>query len=156
MAPPTVPIFDRFRAKYRVDESTGCWIWTAALMPNGYAQFRYSRAKNGYGHRFAYEHYKGSIPDGKQIDHLCKVKACVNPDHLEIVVAKENIRRIGPRRSANREKTHCKHGHPLVGDNVYRTPIGGRVCKTCRRESGKQWYHQKGRAKRRSAKPAPS
>lgn len=109
-------------------------------MPNGYAQFRYSRHKNGYGHRFAYEHHKGQIPAGRQIDHLCENKACVNPDHLEVVTPQVNIARIGPRRSANAEKTHCKRGHPLSGENLYVIPSGGRTCRTCRREHSHAYY----------------
>lgn len=141
MAPNTIPIEERFKEKYRVDQESGCWIWTASLMPNGYAQFRYSRAKNGYGHRFSYEHHIGPIPEGRQIDHLCKNKACVNPDHLDVVTPKTNIERIGPRRSANAEKTHCPRGHPLSGDNLYVFPNRrARTCRTCRREYAREYY----------------
>ena len=125
MAPPIVPILERFEAKYEVNPITGCWLWTAALMPHGYPQFRYSKAKNGYGHRFAYEHFVGPVPKGKHVHHICKNKICVNPAHLELITPKEypGIH--------NADKTHCKRGHPLSGENLMPNNYGRRVCRAC-------------------------
>ena len=142
MAPPTIPIEQRFHTKYRIDPESGCWIWTASLRANGYAQFRYSRAKNGYGHRFAYEHFVGPITEGSELDHLCNNKACVNPAHLQAVSHVVNIERRGPPRSANAAKTHCKRGHPLSGANLYVFPNGSRSCRICRRDYAREYYHR--------------
>jgi len=74
----------------------------------------------------------GPIPDGKQLDHLCRNHACVNPSHLEVVSGRENVvRGIGPT-AKNAKKTHCVNGHALTPENLYRhSPAGGRKCKAC-------------------------
>ena len=84
----------RFVKKYDVDELSGCWIWrkSSRLDPNGYSKFK-TMGKEISGHRWSYTYYKGVIPAGLQIDHLCMVTACVNPEHLEAVTQQENIRR---------------------------------------------------------------
>lgn len=134
MAPPTIPIEQRFASKYEVDPETGCWLWTASIRPNGYAQFRYSKGKNGYGHRFAYEHFVGPIDDGLTIDHLCRNRACVNPDHLEPVTQQKNVLRGMGKGAANAVKTHCPEGHPYEGDNLYVNPkTKRRTCRACQR-----------------------
>jgi hypothetical protein len=131
VARTAVPPEQRFAKKYRVDTKTGCWVWTTALMANGYAQFRWSKSKNGYGHRFAYEHFVGPIPEERVLHHTCGNKACVNPDHLQVVTQREHVLELTKGEAAkNALKTHCKRGHPLSGDNlaVYR---GHRRCLTC-------------------------
>lgn len=77
--------------QYKIDEN-GCWIWQLSLSVDGYASYEVNK-KYISGHRYYYEKYKGKIPDGFQLDHLCGNRACVNPDHLEIVSQTENIRR---------------------------------------------------------------
>src|SRR5688572_16860021 len=81
---------DRFRAK--VDRTGGCWLWTASRILSGYGQVRFE-GKNQRAHRVAYALVKGPIPEGLVLDHLCRVKHCVNPDHLEAVTQAENLRR---------------------------------------------------------------
>ena len=78
--------FERFIAK--IEKSDYCWIWTGTKNPKGYGKFGKT-----YAHRFSYEHYKRPIPKHWQIDHLCKVTSCVNPNHLEAVTLEENLRR---------------------------------------------------------------
>jgi hypothetical protein len=73
-------------------DSLGCWLWTASTDPKGYAQFDF-RTRNTRGHRFVYEALVGRIPEGLDLDHLCRVRRCVNPAHLEPVTRAENLRR---------------------------------------------------------------
>lgn len=122
----------RFEAKYEVAPS-GCWTWIAARNHYGYGQF-WKDGKPQYAHRVSYEHHKGPIPDGFQVDHLCRVRNCVNPEHLEVVTQRENNRRSGSPSAKNMLKTHCYKGHPLDGENLYVDPKGQRYCRVCRRE----------------------
>lgn len=112
--------------------SCGCWIWTGATMPNGYgvSQSR-RRAGSRLAHRIAYERGRGPIPAGLTIDHLCRVRSCVNPVHLEAVTARtNNLRGIGPA-AVHAKKTHCPRGHEYAGPNLHVTPGGERKCRRC-------------------------
>ena len=71
-------------------QESGCWIWTGSCMPHGYAKFFVDR-KTRIAHRWIYEQMRGPIPEGMHIDHLCRVRNCVNPDHLEVVTQRENL-----------------------------------------------------------------
>lgn len=144
-----VSILERFEAKYIPEPNCGCWLWTASLDGKGYGQFQIgTRAaqKLVRAHRFAYEQAKGPIPKGLDLDHKCRVRSCVNPDHLEPVTRSENLRRgVGPtltkvRRAA---QTHCKRGHPLDGWNG-----SSRFCKTCWQVSYERYLNNGGRKKR--------
>lgn len=129
---------DRFWNK--VDKTPGCWLWTGSVA-YGYGKFRDGRTV--LAHRWAYESIRGPIPTGLVLDHLCKVKHCVNPDHLEAVTHAVNVRRaatggVGSRapksgraRDAEGHFTHCPNGHPMSGDNLYVRPNGARSCKRC-------------------------
>lgn len=127
-------IQSRFWAK--VVKGDGCWAWAAARNQHGYGQFRLDGRMRA-AHRVAYELMIGPIPDGLDIDHLCRVRHCVNPAHLEPVTTQENVRR-GLLAETNRARgmaiTHCKHGHCLDGDNAYRGPDGFRKCRACHAE----------------------
>jgi HNH endonuclease len=134
---------ERFNAKYRVNEATGCWEWTASLLSTGYGQFRSGgRGSKMYkAHRYAYEAYIGPIPDGLQLDHLCRNSRCVNPHHLEPVTALENTARSELTAAyKNRAKTHCPQGHEYTPENVYINPAGSRVCRTCLNANSKLWH----------------
>ena len=120
---------ERFWPKVDKDGPGGCWLWTASIKPQGYGEMRVDGV-NCYAHRISYEHHKGPIPEGYQIDHLCRVRHCVNPDHLEAVTQAENIRRAP---NYNRAKTHCQYGHPYSGDNLYVLGNGWRYCRECQR-----------------------
>ena len=123
----------RFFDKVVVDPETGCHNWTGGQNGKGYGLFSIG-VKKYYAHRVAYELAKGKIPEGLEIDHLCRVRDCVNPDHLEAVTHKENLHRGETFAAANAAKTHCPQGHPLSGDNLYVDPRGRRECRTCRAE----------------------
>ena len=111
-----------------VEKTETCWLWTGYIKPNGYASFYPGGGRHVYkvyAHRFAYEMLAGPIPEGLEIDHLCNVRHCVNPDHLEPVTYRENTDRRVDR------KTHCKNGHPFDDANSYLWR-GNRYCRACR------------------------
>jgi hypothetical protein len=113
-----------------------CWIWLIRTSKSGYGLFNVLR-KNCLAHRFSFELLKEKIPKNMTIDHLCRVRNCVNPDHMEVVTLKENILRGNTRGAMNAVKTHCPQGHPLSGENVKIEHRGNgemRRCLTCRRE----------------------
>lgn len=83
-----------YRSRYIEEPNTGCWIWIYSLDRDGYAKADHGGSKI-YAHRLLYILYKGIIPLGYEIDHLCKLRCCVNPDHLEAVTKEENFRRVG-------------------------------------------------------------
>ncbi|WP_227412199.1 HNH endonuclease signature motif containing protein [Cryobacterium sp. BB736] len=132
------PAIDRFLEKVTPGDN-GCIEWTGGLNGVGYGQFYLGRKLSpntgkGYAHRWAYEHYVGPIPEGMHLDHLCRNRKCVNPEHLEPVTLRENLLRgIGPS-AVHAKKTHCPAGHEYAGDNLYNHPTKiMRVCRTCGR-----------------------
>ena len=133
----------RFFDKVVVDPKTGCWNWTAYRTWDGYGRFRLD-GKLHVAHRVAYELLRREIPEGRELDHTCRNRGCVRPDHLEAVTHQENMRRGV---SANRAKTHCPKGHPLSEDNIYVHKKGSRECKTCKLERDRR----RCRAKKKSA-----
>lgn len=127
---PQQHYIDKFWAS--VEKTSTCWLWTKKLNPAGYGQFYagviYQRGSAGktYAHRYAYELMVGPIPQGYDIDHLCRVRNCVRPDHLEAVTHRENMLRGDTIAARMAARTHCNHGHEL--DAVGPT---GRYCSTC-------------------------
>lgn len=109
-----------------------CWIWRANKTRGGYGMFRLS-GKMRLAHRVAYELAIGAIPEGLQIDHLCKERSCVNPFHLEPVTAKENTRRGDAPSARHALKTHCPLGHEYTAANLIHRNNGSRQCKVCYR-----------------------
>lgn len=131
-APPIPGPVDRFWAK--VDKSGECWEWTASRAGGGYGSF----TVNGRGqpaHKFAYELLAGPVPAGLVLDHLCRNRICVRPDHLEPVTERENILRGESEPAKNARKTHCHKGHKFTPETTYIYAASGfRMCRLCRRE----------------------
>ena len=132
-----ISLSERFEKKYQVNKE-GCWIWVSRMNPYGYGVLT-DYPIDGYhekriqAHRFAYEKYRGKIPEGLVIDHLCRNRACVNPWHLEITTAKTNILRGMGISAKEAKQTHCKRGHPFSQDNTYlRIRKDGSVHRDCR------------------------
>ena len=123
----------RFTAKVEVT-STRCWKWRGYLMPNGYGQFG-ADGVAVLAHRWAYEHWMGEVPQGLDLDHLCRNRWCVNPAHLEPVTRRENLRR-GIRKTGQES---CKNGHPLAGDNLKPTKDGRRQCRACQQAANRRY-----------------
>lgn len=123
---------------YIVDPDTGCWVWQRQKDTNGYGRLRLNGRAGGMtaAHRHYFESNVGPIPDGLEIDHLCRNRACVNPSHLEPVTKRENILRGGGTGAMNARKTHCVHGHEFTPENTDITIRGHRRCRICRRERG--------------------
>lgn len=143
--------------KYRELDANGCWIWTASKTWAGYGRLQVTdetgRSTAWGAHRAAYVAWIGPVPEGMQLDHLCRVRECVNPRHLEPVTCAENGKRspISPA-SINARRTHCTHGHAFDEENTYTYWHKGfqkRGCKTCRHD----WI-RRDRAKKQAAREA--
>lgn len=124
----------------RVAKSTvnDCWLWTGNISPNGYGRFG-----KIYAHRYAYISEYDGIPEGLDLDHLCRVRHCVNPRHLEPVTRKENVRRG----NGKGKETHCPQGHPYDSANTYFSKARfGRSCRTCNKERSRRSYAKRATA----------
>ncbi len=127
--------YERLKSKFIVNPETGCWEWTGAINSQGYGTFsdKEHGKRHVYAHRFSYEYVFGPIPEGLTLDHLCRVRRCINPFHVEPVTIRENNLR-GESPIAQRARAdHCPRGHPYDTSNTYYRPDGqGKQCLTCR------------------------
>jgi hypothetical protein len=122
-----------------VDKTATCWLWHGEVLRNGYGLAYLGRAPGRrlvrrLAHRLSYELAVGPIPKGLQIDHLCRVRNCVNPAHLEAVTPRVNVLRGDTITARNASKTACPRGHPYDEANTCRTLRGRRRCRTCARD----------------------
>ena len=140
---------DKLPQKYRdriiVEAETACWLWQKNINKAGYGHYQPSfRGKTYRAHRLIFELVKGHIPDGLEIDHKCRVKNCVNPEHLELVTHAENCRR-SPLNMLR--KSHCRNGHEFDGENtLWVRGTNGRPyrqCRVCNRASGQRQRDKK-------------
>lgn len=135
---PRLP--ERFWNKVMPEPNSGCWLWIGSTEGGGYGNVRFN-GPTRKAHRVSFEMLVGEIPDGLELDHLCRVRCCVNPLHLEPVTHAENVRRgeSGLRQS---NRTHCPSGHAYEGDNL--KIVGGeRYCVECLRRHGRTHWRKK-------------
>lgn len=135
-----VPFGPRRRVGHMVDAETACWLWVGTRGANGYGMVRVGSVRDGtrrwqLAHRAYYERFKGEIPSGLQIDHLCRNVSCVNPDHLEAVTPQLNCWRSNSPAGLSAHKTHCLRGHLFDQANTYfDKSTGHRYCRACSNE----------------------
>lgn len=136
------PLLARFEARIHRNDETGCWEWMGTITNvaergcGGYGiistgSYRRGTRRQTTAHRMLYETLYGPLQEGLELDHLCRVRHCVNPAHLEPVSHSENVRR-GTGAAFFRNKTHCPRGHAYTTENTYINPRGHRICRTCR------------------------
>lgn len=123
---------------------TPCWMWIPPTSKR-YAQFKID-GKHHAAHRVSYRVLVGDVPAGLELDHLCRVRMCVNPAHLEPVTHHENLLRGNAPAAINKRKTHCQNGHEFAGDNLVHTVSRGRpsrLCRTCLQNRKRRGYPTK-------------
>lgn len=135
-----------------------CWEWAGERSEHGYGRIKRNGVRQ-MAHRYVYERLVGPIPEGLELDHLCRNRACVNPDHLEPVTRRENILRGEGFASRQARATHCPQGHEYAGENLrYTTDKDGarrRVCRACNRERGRRYEARKRRLRDEGENLAP-
>jgi hypothetical protein len=127
---------DLFNQKWTLDVKTGCWLWTAARAGGGPGKAEYGyltfEGKNVYAHRVSYEHHVGKIPVGMTVDHKCRNKLCVNPDHLRLLTSEDNVR------CHFEAISHCPRSHEYTPENTHvaieKNGHRHRRCRACDRE----------------------
>jgi hypothetical protein len=135
-------VTDREYIEDRIEiDTSGCWLWVGHLESDGYGVFvrgttYLGTRRQGFAHRLAYETFIGPIPKRREVDHICRVRRCVNPEHLQVVTHRANMEAI-PRR------THCRHGHEYTEENTYYFPNGTYRCRECHRIEVREWMRAK-------------
>ncbi len=129
---------ERFWAK--VNKTDGCWLWTGSLTNKGYGSFSY-KGHTVQSHRYAHELLVGLVPEGLEVDHLCRNRACMNPAHLEAVTHRVNLLRGNSFSARYARVTHCPQGH-LYNEANTRLSHGRRLCRTCRNKASRTYKQQ--------------
>ena len=132
------------RFEEKINKTDSCWLWTGCILWHGYGQTYWNKKKE-YAHRVSYWIRKGEIPEGLILDHLCRVRSCVNPDHLEAVTYQTNVRRgvgVGKRGLINEGR--CINGHKYDKENTYLAPNNPyKFCRTCSKARLRKIYEKK-------------
>lgn len=135
---------EHFDAKWQAVTETGCWVWMGAIEGGGYGQYRWpgTPSRRTHAHRVSWMLRRGPIPEGMYLDHICRVRCCVNPSHLRVVTPRQNaIENSVGAAAKNAAKTHCPLGHPYTTENTYQYQYGTgglRICKQCSRIHGEK------------------
>lgn len=133
---------DRFWSK--VVPTGFCWEWTGRTQKRtGHGRFSPTHSTTIGAHRFAYELLVGPVPDGQQLDHLCRNPPCVNPDHLEPVTARENVLRGFGITADQSRRIRCPAGHEYTPENTRVSKRGFRNCRACARVRASEWAKEK-------------
>jgi hypothetical protein len=140
-----------FDARVSIVPITGCWLWLGEIKPNGYPTHWVDK-RHVHAHRFSYERYRGKLAPKLVIDHLCRNRWCVNPDHMEEVTQRVNVLRGIGIPAVNAKKTHCKQGHLLAGDNLI-SKGGTRICRTCKNEWQRAGWRRRAQVKLAATEP---
>lgn len=120
-------------------DASGCWLWTKRINANGYGQIMVrhhggAKQRSRSAHRVSYEEFVGPIPEGLELDHLCRVRHCVNPSHLEPVTHQENLRRSPLHPAQSRPDGVCSNGHTIAEVGLHRAGEGQTTCAACSRD----------------------
>ena len=136
------PILERFLRHVTKHPETLCWNWTGASS-RGYGLFRLDNGKTTGAHRASYLLFVGALDQDKQLHHTCRNRSCCNPDHLQALTDAEH-KVVDP--GSMRNRTHCKNGHLLDGENLVanRKKVGLRLCRTCSLERTKRYRQNRG------------
>lgn len=129
----------------------GCWLWTSPLSFWGYGTCHWS-GRPARVHRLTYEMFVGPIPEGYHVDHMCNVRHCVNPDHLQALSASEHMSLT----RARQDKSHCVNGHEYTPENLRINSKGARYCGQCMRDRGNALTRARAAAEGREVLPPPS
>lgn len=126
---------ERLASKIRLAPTSDCWLWCGTISARGYGYICIA-GKSRLAHRVSYELFYGLIPVGLEIDHICRVRNCINPKHLRTVTHNQNMMADGSLNIFKRlkEQTHCIHGHLFSVENTRIKKNGGRICKECNRQ----------------------
>lgn len=144
-------LLTRFFSKIKIDPAVAfkgvpCWLWTAYITPDGYGKIQMQGSCRP-AHRMAFGMFVHEIPSGNDADHLCRVRNCVNPVHVQ------DIPSVAHRVLGHARRTHCKQGHPFSPENMFRDTRGNRVCRTCRKRIVDAYNHKRpSRSKTASAR----
>lgn len=126
------------------DVTGDCWVWTASLNAHGYGLAQKFMGRSGAAHRLAWDALTDSplpkyTPTGPQLDHVCRVRACVNPAHLEVVTPRGNTMRGETIARVRKAQDACIHGHPFDAENTIQRPNGNRGCRECGRQASRRY-----------------
>lgn len=131
-----------FERRYIPEPNSGCWIWLGHTCKLGYGRLRYN-GKMSQAHAISYNIHVGAIPFGLELDHTCKLRCCVNPDHLEPVTHLENVRRGDSPSALHARQTHCINGHEFTPENTYLWDNRMRQCRACGRRNTMNYLRRK-------------